>query len=351
MKKVCMIVPSFTAKGGIATVVSGYRGSTLEQLYNIKYVETYIDGNKVRKLIKAILAYIKFLLLLIIWNPDIIHIHSSFGASFYRKLPIIYFAAWFHKPIINHIHGSALDDLYINANTKKQKLVLKVFNKSSKLVVLSNEWKEKYKNIVPENIISVIENYSILQKVEEIKLQNNRVLFLGFLSKAKGCFDIPIIAKKVGKIISGTTFILAGEGHDEEKNTIHKIIKDNQIDNIVFTGWVRGKEKDELLKSSDIFFLPSYGEAMPMSILEAMGYALPIVTSNIGGIPQLVKDNENGFIFEPGDVEGFSNAIIKILTNVNLKNRLGEKSYEIAKEKYSLEIHVGKIRKLYDQII
>ena len=60
-KKICMIVPSFSAKGGIATVVNGYKGSELEKKYDIKYIETYCDGNKVKKIFKAINAYFLFL--------------------------------------------------------------------------------------------------------------------------------------------------------------------------------------------------------------------------------------------------------------------------------------------------
>ena len=111
VKKVCMVVPSFSAKGGIASVVSGYRGSALEKAYDIRYIETYSDVSKAKKLWKAVASYFKFIHLLIFWKPDMVHIHSSFGASFYRKLPFIWLSSWFHIPIVNHIHGSAIDEL------------------------------------------------------------------------------------------------------------------------------------------------------------------------------------------------------------------------------------------------
>ena len=76
-----------------------------------------------------------------------------------------------------------------------------------------------------------------------------------------------------------------------------------------------GKEKDRLLRESDIFFLPSYNEGMPMSILDAMGYGLPIVSTDVGGIPKIVHNGENGHVCEPGDVQTFSNALMNILMN------------------------------------
>ena len=72
-KKVCMVVPSFNAKGGITTVVNGYRNSDLEKEYQVEYIETYCDGGKISKIIKAICAYFKFGKALIL-NLSLIHI-------------------------------------------------------------------------------------------------------------------------------------------------------------------------------------------------------------------------------------------------------------------------------------
>ena len=121
--KVCMIVQSPMVKGGIAAVVNGYRGSRLEEEFDITYIESYKDGGKLTKLIKAIQGYLLFIKTLLGDKPDLVHIHSSFGPSFYRKLPFIYMASWFGIPIINHIHGADFDAFFMNADKKKQKLI------------------------------------------------------------------------------------------------------------------------------------------------------------------------------------------------------------------------------------
>lgn len=105
MKRVCMIVPNRMVKGGIAAVVNGYRGSQLEKDYEITYVESYKDGSKFDKLLKGICGYFHFAYVLMFHKPDVVHIHSSFGPSFYRKMPFIYMASWRKIPIVNHIHG------------------------------------------------------------------------------------------------------------------------------------------------------------------------------------------------------------------------------------------------------
>lgn len=110
-----MIVPNRMVKGGIASVVNGYRGSKLEKDYDITYVESYTDGSKLTKLFKGISGYIQFIKVLLTNKPDIVHIHSSFGPSFYRKMPFIYMASWAKIPIVNHIHGADFDEFYVNA--------------------------------------------------------------------------------------------------------------------------------------------------------------------------------------------------------------------------------------------
>ena len=87
--------------------------------------------------------------------------------------------------------------------------------------------------------------------------------------------------------------------------------------------------------------MPSYTEAMPMSILEAMGYGLPIVTTNVGGIPQLVDEGKNGYMTEPGNIESFAESIVKLLGNDELIYDMGRKSIEKANEKLRIQKEIG----------
>lgn len=349
MKKVCMIVPSFTAKGGIASVVSGYRNSELEKKYDIKYIETYTDKNKLCKVLKAISAYLKFAFCLIFWNPDMVHIHSSFSGSFYRKLPFIYLSSIWHKPILNHVHGAEFDKFYLNATEKKQNRVRSAYRRCQKIIALSEEWKNNLSNIVPEEKIEIIENYSVIQNVEN-REPKQTILFLGFLCERKGCYDIPHIVKKVVDKFPNVKFVLAGSGSEEDEKKIKKLIMENNVkSNVQFPGWVRGNQKNDLLLNADIFLLPSYSEGMPMAILDAMGYGLPIISTDVGGISEIVHYGENGYIFAPGNIQGFSNAIITLLDDKDLMKKMGQKSLEIIKDGFSLDKHIGHISNIYNQ--
>lgn len=348
--KICMVVQDRKVKGGIAAVLNGYFGSELEKDFEIKYVESYKDGNKFSKLIKAIIGYIHFLKVLIIEKPELVHIHSSFGPSFYRKMPFILMASWAKKSIINHCHGADFETFYLKANDRKKKLIKKIYNKCSLFIALSDEWKKNLSLIVPLEKIQVVENYSLMNEnaaMEKMnRKSNNQILFLGQICQRKGCFDIPTVVGKVVKIFPEVKFILAGSG---EIKQLKKLLKEKGLEkNVIFPGWVRDEEKDKLLRESDVFFLPSYNEGMPMAILDAMGYGLPIVTTNVGGIPKLVVDGRNGYTCNPGDVNGFAEKLITLLKNEQHLKNLGTESFHFVKRQYSLETHIHKVKEIYN---
>ncbi|KAF5052226.1 Glycosyltransferase Gtf1 [anaerobic digester metagenome] len=355
MKKVCMVVQDPMVKGGIAAVVNGYRGSQLEKDYKIIYVESYKDGGKLTKLLKGICGYFHFTKVLLIDKPDLVHIHSSFGPSFYRKLPFIYMASLAKKPIINHIHGADFDEFYTHAGKKKRRLIKKTYNKCSKLIALSAEWKERLEKIVPADRIEIINNYSILYEdafQERLKRKsNNQVLFLGELGRRKGCYDIPTVIEMVAKEIPTVKFILCGAGTAENENAIKNLIKEKGVvNNAIFPGWVRDKKKDKVLRDADVFFLPSYNEGMPMSVLDAMGYGLPIVSTNVGGIPKIVHDGENGICCAAGDVDTFSKGIIELLVNSEKRKTAIQESWSIVACGYSLEAHLSTLKNVYEKV-
>lgn len=356
MKKVCMIVQDRMVKGGIAAVISGYYGSEIEEKYDVTYVESYKDGGKLTKLMKGICGYLAFAINLVVNRPDLVHIHSSFGASFYRMLPFVYMAHIAGIPIINHIHGADFDEFYVNANEKKKQLIKKTYAKCDALIALSAEWKEKLSQLVDAEKVFIIENYSILQEnafeQRKKKEQTNNILFLGELGKRKGCYDIPYVVKQVVEKVPMAMFYLCGEGTDEDEKNIKQLCTELGIaDHVVFPGWVRDQKKDAMIRNADVFFLPSYNEGMPMSILDAMGYGLPIVSTNVGGIPKIVRNGENGYCCEPGDIDNFAKKLVEILTEEKKRCELSQNSFTIVKDRYSLEYHLKQLISLYENVL
>lgn len=345
--KICMIVPQEDVKGGIATVVNGYRRYGIGKEYQLSFVESYCDGGKTKKLKKALLAYVHFIKELIFDKPDIVHIHSSFGPSFYRKIPFIYLARWRKVKIINHIHGAEFDTFYVVASHGKKKMIEKVYAQCDVLVVLSEEWKERISNIVADDKIKVIENYCHIPRLIE-KERKKQILFLGEIGERKGCYDLPEIYENIIRTVGEVPLVIAGDGELERVKNMFK--EKNLLDKVSFPGWIRADEKERMLQESTYFLFPSYNEGMPMAVLEAMAYGLAIVSSNVGGIPKLIEDGISGYLCTPGDIDNISDKMIQLILQENQGQLCGENARKKAIEQYSFEAHTKKIKTLYKSL-
>ncbi len=345
--KVCMVVPNAAVKGGIASVVNGYRGSVLEQKYKICYVESYCDGSKWQKLGKALCGYCAFLGQLFCDRPDIVHIHSSFGPSFYRKMPFIYMSCLFGIPVINHIHGAEFDRFYENASERKKKRIARVYGKCARLIVLSEEWKERIAAFVLEERIEVLENYcKIPEEPYDTGRKTEQVLFMGELGRRKGCYDIPAIWQQVVKEMPSARLVMAGDGEMEAVK--EAFVKQGIGSGVAFPGWVRHAEKEKLLRESGVFLFPTYNEGMPMAVLEAMSYGLGIVTTNVGGIPKLIQNGTNGCLEKPGDIQSMAQDVIRLLREPELRRAYGGSARALAMRDYGLERHLERLSMIYE---
>lgn len=343
---VCMIVPNEAVKGGIASVVNGYRGSVLERHHRVTYIESYQDGSKWDKLKKAMKGYAAFRGLLGKDRPDLVHVHSSFGPSFYRKMPFILWSASRKIPVVNHIHGAEFDTFYGNASEAKQKLVRKVYGRCTRLVVLSEEWAARLQQIVPREKIDILENYCrIPEEPFDIGRDKKQVLFLGELGERKGCFDIPAVWERVKEKCPSASLVMAGDG--EMARVREAFSQRGLAKDVSFPGWVRGEEKERLLRESGIFLFPSYHEGMPMAVLEAMGYGMGIVTTAVGGIPQLIAHGQSGFLETPGDLGAMAEDVSALIQDEALCCSMGALARQTVEEKYSLKIHLQKLEEIY----
>ncbi len=352
---ICMIVQDPAVRGGIAAVTGGYYGSRLERDFEIRYVESYCDGSKYRKFIKAVRAYRSFRELLRNERPDLVHVHSSFGASFFRKYPIIRMAHQAGIPVINHIHGSALEEFYLRAPAWKKHMVRKCYGWCDRLIALSDEWKERLSVIVPPEKIEVLPNYSrifpemLSGENMEKRFAKRQILYLGRFDRLKGVSDIPAIAEQVKKVFPDIRFVLGGTG--ETDPVTEEIARRSLGDTVLLPGWLLGDEKTKLLEESTLFLLPSHMEAMPVSVLEAMGYALPVISCDVGGIPKVVSDGINGRLYAPGDTDGMAEGIISYLSDRAAWEEAGRQSLGIAEKRFGFDTHIDRLEEIYRSVL
>lgn len=201
------------------------------------------------------------------------------------------------------------------------------------------------------NKATIVENYGILQedliKEKFTKPNHKMILFLGFICERKGCLDIPAIVDQVCRKIPDARFIIGGSGEIEK---VKQKLSAKYKDNVEFPGWIRNEQKKQYLREADIFLLPSYNEGMPMAILDAMGCGLPIVSTEVGGIPKIVRQGVNGYLYKPGDSKNMACAIIEYLTDDEKRLKAGRESVDVIRKSYSLQQNIDKLERVYTEV-
>ena len=346
---ICMIVQEKNVRGGIAAVTAAYYGSKLEKDFDVTYVESFCDGSKFKKIRKEISAIFAFSRVLRTKRPALVHMHTSFGGSFYRSLPFIFLARKKGIRIVNHIHSSYFDTFYVHASPLKKALVKKAWSACDFFIVLTDYWKKTFSCVIPEEKMEVIGNYGPSIPFEKNKPCRHRLLFLGAFSEKKGAYDCVDLFAKVVSQMPEARLTMAGDG--ERQALMDYAAKRRLRDQISFPGWVRGEEKEKLLRESDLLLLPSHAEGFPMSIIEGMAYGLPIVASKVGGIPQIVSEGENGFLFTCGDTSSMADAVLLLLRNSSLREQFRQKSYSIEQKHYTFDQHLNKLEQVYRKVL
>ena len=175
------------------------------------------------------------------------------------------------------------------------------------------------------------------------------IFYLGYLGKDKGSFDLVQAVKIMKNKGEKVNLNLVGdELHEGEKDEIlSRICEEGLGDTIHVHSAVFGSEKLELFREADIFVYPSHHEGLPNAVLEAMACALPIVATNVGGIPDQVLSGVNGILVNPGKPEELAIALMKVSNDKAIWRTMQEASYRFAVEGYDMKTYIPKIADIY----
>ncbi len=339
-------------RGGIGGVIETYS----KYFESFNFVCTYgITSNK----IKIVFNYIRslfetFFFLLSHREVKIVHIHGAAKGSVFRKYVIFCISKRiFRRKVIFHSHASEMEDFYNSGNIVVRKVCSDFFNNVDLIICLSSSWDKFYSsNFSPKSTV-VLEN--IVDQQLEIKANQYNsskpisFLFLGAIGNRKGIFDLLQVLKQNREYYEGKIKLIVGGNGEVDK--LKKIILDNSLQEIVlFKGWVSGEEKANLLKTTDVYILPSYNEGLPLSILEAMSYGMPIISTDVGGISEVVHDDQNGCLIKPGDLSQLDASLRKFVEDPALLKRYGLKSLDIVMPYYSKSV-IPKLNMIYEDLL
>ncbi len=322
------------APGGMRSVVESYRHDGFITRQKIKLIAAYSGhGFFVRQLV-LLRALLLFVATLATSKVELVHVHASMRGSFWRKSIFCVIARAFGVPVVFHLHGSELKVFYESQPAPLKRLIIAQLEAASRVLVLSPSWGRFVKGIAPKAAICVVPNYvDVPVSVPDRSRSVRKILFLGQIGQRKGVFDLIGAFAQVHASSGAVQLVICGNGAlDKAKALVDQFGIAEHVD---FRGWVGPAERNSLLADADIYVLPSYNEGLPMSVLEAMAWSLPVVTTPVGGLPELIEDGVNGILCEPGNVASLAAAILALIGDKDLRRRMGQAAHQSICEKFS----------------
>ena len=145
-----------------------------------------------------------------------------------------------------------------------------------------------------------------------------------------------------------TKLLLVGDG--PERSPIENLCRELQLCNDVF---FLGKQLEltSLLSIADVFLLPSETESFGLSVLEAMACEVPVVSTNVGGVPELVVAGETGFTSNVGTIEKMANNVVLLLTNEERRKQFGKNALKRAQNYFDYKMIVPKYETFYEKVL
>jgi len=265
---------------------------------------------------------------------------------------------FFKIPWISFIHGWTDEDWKIRAYNRLDKFLLRF---PDRLVAVSKELTSKlYALKIPQKKIRVIYNAVFedgipklnppleVRKEFRIPIEDKLLGVIGRLSPEKGQIFFLQAFSKLAENYPQVTALIVGEGPDEKK--LKEYCFSKKLDSkVVFTGYQ--KDITSIYKSLDLVILPSLSEGMPNVALEGMLFGKPVIGTRIGGITEVVIDEQTGILVSAADPDSLSKTILELLEDRNKMRIFSDNSRKYVLENFSLEKRVKNIVELYRELL
>ncbi|HID54377.1 MAG TPA: glycosyltransferase family 1 protein, partial [Anaerolineae bacterium] len=288
-------------------------------------------------------------------RPDVAHIHLPGGTGLIKASLFVAISRWQKVPTVSHLHFWP-SELRLFGSRQVERGMVRLLGWSDAIVTVSDELADYLRPLLPpQKHILVMPNcvdlaaWLSLQKSPDAgkKIQ---LLFVGTVGRRKGVFELVQAFADAQAGRTAELVVLGGDGGSGALARLEQLAERLGVSgHCRFPGPVYGVEKRQVFADSDLFLLPSYAEGQPVTILEAMAAGLPIISTRVGAIPDVVQDGRNGLLVEPGDVAALTHAIDNLVEDAGQRRAMGQLSRQLAAQ-YDVKLYVKKLLDLYAQL-
>jgi len=328
--QILMIGPALTQNGGMASMEKLILKHAPADC-RVQLLVSHDEGTVYYRFRVFAMCLARYLYRLCFSTVDVVYIHFSDGGSIARKLLVAIIGLLFLKPVIMHSHAGSFPEHRESLPRILRTLLDHIFRRCSAFIVLSESWRSFFVNtcgVSPDRIRVLLNPVEIPKSIVDRKNRSRtttKILCCGRIRHTKGTFDlIRAFSDLPVSLRQSAELILAGDGEVEAARAL--AVELNVQSQVQLLGWVDELQRDKLLSEADIFTLPSHYEGLPMSILEAMAAGLPILSTRIGGIPDVVTDSQNGYLVNAGDIEQLCDRLKILIEDVDKRIEFGHRA-------------------------
>lgn len=321
--KVVQIGPAPEVRGGISSVERLILDAVGRRTV-IEQIATMDDRNHFLRLWLYLRAVRRLRDLLRGEQPLVFHVHFASRGSALRKFIISRMILRTPHRLVLHAHGAGFDDFFRRLPEMFRKPLASTFAQADAFIALSTRWQSFYANELglPGDRTWVLVNPTRPPEKVPDRMGRDRVqfVFLGRIGDRKGAFDLLEAYRALPPSVRRRArMVFAGDGRVEELRRRAREVGPD----VTVCSWLTTEQRDELLAESDVLVLPSLQEGVPMAILEAMSYGLPVIATPVGGIPDVIIDQKEGLLVDVGDRSALTAAMEQLVVDQDLRGLLG----------------------------
>lgn len=309
------------------------------------------DRGRLKTTFRILKEYYFWFCAMIFKKNIFVHFNLSLDKrSLIRDTPLILFSRLFGKKMLIHLHGGEYLRESDVPNWISSILKLILSGKEIKITLSQSEKEVIIKKYSARNVVSLPNCVEIKEAQKFNRKYENKnpvnLLFFGRIVERKG-IDIILQALKIlNEKGMNFKFNMAGAGPDQEKYV--RAFYSSLGSAFEFKGVVSGAKKNELLSQCDIFLLPSlFGEGLPMSLLESMSYEMTPIVTDDGSMKNVIKTGENGIIVEKGSASSLANAIINLIQDEQLLEKIGKNARHYVFENHDPNAYIMELNRIY----
>ena len=331
MKRVLVVGSARESAGGVSEVIRTMSHMPVWRQDGCRWLGTQIQRNHLWKLWYALKANVTALC--IIWRYGIVHFHTVPDRNgLLIQLPILLMAWAGRKRIIMHVHmGNQLADHTHN------RLFKWCLRRAHRIVLLAPKWKRMFEESYADITTPVTVVYNAVEKVPEVKPEEKRpiIMMAAYLNDNKAPDVLLKAWKKLEAKYPQWKVEILGNGEVERfRRMAEEMGLKERVD---FKGYVTGMEKEALFRETSIYCMCSYEEGFPMVVLEAWMHGMALVTTPVGGLPDVLEEGRNALTFPFGDADALAEQLERLMADEDLRKQIAGFSRRFAVQHFSTE--------------